>query len=670
VSKLAIDPVAPQVIFASGSMGISKSADSGQTWQLIYPLAQPYTAASIAIDPGNHLRVAALTQTGALIRSLDGGQTWSQGAATACPTLCTGNLNADPTGLGTLLVRGGGKWSISHDWGITFQNFGPVGGTGFPMAEAFDPSHPGWIYLSKAVGASGMLFLTTDNGATWTPKSSPPGTFSGIIGVAVDPDNPNVLAAETPGSFYKSADGGVTWTLETQGPSASSQHFSPEGNLPFALVRDKCTPGGGVFAPGDSSVNGTFQVSFSPDFGTTWQTPQLTNITSVTAAPACTFFVTRTLSSDAFVAKLAPDGTVLWATYLGGSDRDAPAAIALDAQGDAFITGTTVSPDFPATEPHIGVQGQESVFLTELHPDGSSAYSVTIGGEAANTAVALAIDADRNAYIAGTTDSLQFPITPGTLDSTLQTGNYSGFLSKLSPAGILSYATFLGPNYTFPGSLLVDAAGDAIVAGSGTVPGTSPPSPYQIPEFVMKLDSSASQVLQSTYLPGAEGGNVTSVAMDSSGNVVLFGSAYPGTVQPTPGAFQSQSLIGCESNYPELSSDAYLTKLNTANWQPAYTAVFHASCSIATGSLAVDSSGNAVLAMGATSGLQLRSPFLGGPDCTTSSAIAKLSADGSTLLTRPISPTAACQAWRSLGMDRLSLPFHRLRAATPHRSCD
>ncbi len=74
-------------------------------------------------------------------------------------------------------------------------------------------------------------------------------------------------------------------------------------------------------------------VGFSPDFGVTWTTPHLTGVTSVASGPGCTFYVTRTESSDAFVAKLDPDGRTLWATFLGGSDQDAAVALTLDAQG-------------------------------------------------------------------------------------------------------------------------------------------------------------------------------------------------------------------------------------------------------------------------------------------------------------------------------------------------
>jgi uncharacterized protein (TIGR03437 family) len=180
--------------------------------------------------------------------------------------------------------------------------------------------------------------------------------------------------------------------------------------------------------------------------------------------------------------------------------------------------------------------------------------------------------------------------------------------------------------------MVVDASGDVIVAGSGTVPGTSPPSQSQPPEFVMKLDATASRVLESTYLPGAVNGTVSGLATDSGNNLIVFGQTATETVQSTPGAFSTQPLVPCESNNDlYVMSDAYVTKLNAADWQPIYTAVFSASCGVNTGATAVEPNGEAILALGASAGLSLSNPMLAGPACTTSSAIARLSGDGTTL---------------------------------------
>jgi hypothetical protein len=84
---------------------------------------------------------------------------------------------------------------------------------------------------------------------------------------------------------------------------------------------------------GDFNFNSTYQIAFSQDDGASWMPPELTRITGVAGGAGCSVYITRQVASDAFVAKLAPDGATLWATFLGGSDEDAPVALTLDALG-------------------------------------------------------------------------------------------------------------------------------------------------------------------------------------------------------------------------------------------------------------------------------------------------------------------------------------------------
>lgn len=227
----------------------------------------------------------------------------------------------------------------------------------FVSAAAFDPSHRGWIYLDIAAGDTGTLWFSADFGATWTQKASPPDTLSEISSLAIDPSQPNTLIAVTPDALFVSTDGAASWTR--------APHPSPPLNAlaPLALVPPGCGPAGGLFALAGAGSTGA--VEFSPDYGSSWQSPQFTDVTSVATGPGCAVYVTRQATTDAFVAKLAADGTVLWATYLGGSDLDQPAALATDDQGNVYVAGTTYSPDFPSTAPRIGVPGLESVFVTK-----------------------------------------------------------------------------------------------------------------------------------------------------------------------------------------------------------------------------------------------------------------------------------------------------------------
>ena len=277
VTVVVPDPVAPGILFAGGDTGIYKSTDAGRTWRQVYQNPNlGYTfGGALVIDPGNHLRLAAIAPfTGALLRSFDGGETWVA-SQPVCPLSgCGGQLSADPTGSGTLLISSL-VLSISRDWGATVQALAPPVGGGVTTA-VFDPSHPGWIYAAGSMGVSGSLWLSTDYGTTWTMKGSPPTVFSGILNLAVDPDQPDILVAATPDGLYSTTDGATTW-VPTQGHGA---FFSVNGHAPFALLSHRCGPGGGLVALG-----GMQQVAFSPDDGATWNTPQLSQVSSVTAGP-------------------------------------------------------------------------------------------------------------------------------------------------------------------------------------------------------------------------------------------------------------------------------------------------------------------------------------------------------------------------------------------------
>jgi len=622
VTVVVPDPVNALVIFAAGNAGIFKSTDGGQSWTTVYPFPSPASfAGGLVIDPGNHQRLAAFVN-GAYIRSLDGGNTWTKGASCAN---CGGTLIVDPTGSGALISGSFGLY-ISRDWALTFQQLYQGGGN----LAAFDPSNPGWIYLDWSVGVFGNLVLSKDFGTTWTPKASPMTTFSAMQGLKVDPNQPNVLVAATPSGFYKSSDGATTWTL--QSVAGGIPGFSPGINNSFLLVNHACSPGGGMFALGNQDI------AFSPDDGTSWTKPHLTGVNSVAMGPGCVAYVTRLASTDAFVAKISSDGTVQWATYWGGSDQDVPVALAVDAQGNAYVTGSTWSPDFPTTVPLIGVPGTSSVFVTKFTPDGKIAYSAILSGEASTGASALSVDVSGNVYVAGGTNSTSFPVTAGVLGTSLAANSSTGFLTKLSSAATLLYSTYLGTAFTSPAAIVVDPNGQVIVAGTGPGPGLgTPPAPENAPAFVVKLNQSASQVVSGVYLPIVNQDSVPrAVAMDANGNVLLFGTTDVGSnFTATSGAYASPAPITyCTTNEFDVPGfgDAFLLKLNGSTFQTIYAAQLGAPCGIDTGAIVVDPSGAAVLALQTGAGLALQNPLVAGPGCeSNSSAIAKISADGSTL---------------------------------------
>jgi hypothetical protein len=169
---------------------------------------------------------------------------------------------------------------------------------------------------------------------------------------------------------------------------------------------------------------------------------------------------------DVFVAKLSPAGTVVYATYLGGTSLDYGTAIAVDSTGAAYVAGQT-SGDFPvlnAQQPTYG-GGGANAFVTKFAPSGTLSYSTYLGGAATDDAAAIAVDSTGAAYITGATGP-GFPLlnaeqtAPGSGSSTV-------FVTKLTPAGAISYSTYLGGNIQDGGSgIAVDSTGAAYITGS------------------------------------------------------------------------------------------------------------------------------------------------------------------------------------------------------------
>ncbi|MGH9759956.1 MAG: SBBP repeat-containing protein, partial [Blastocatellia bacterium] len=159
--------------------------------------------------------------------------------------------------------------------------------------------------------------------------------------------------------------------------------------------------------------------------------------------------------------------TVIYSTILGGSTSDSGAGIAVDSAGCAYVTGQTASADFPtvnAAQPTIAAA--PDAFIAKLSADGSSlVYSTFLGGSNADNANAIAVDSVGNAYITGQTASTDFP-TKNALQSTNK-GELIGFVAKFGQSGALVYSTYLGGTAVdTPNSIAVDSQGSVYVTGA------------------------------------------------------------------------------------------------------------------------------------------------------------------------------------------------------------
>src|SRR5216684_1928737 len=250
--------------------------------------------------------------------------------------------------------------------------------------------------------------------------------------------------------------------------------------------------------------------------------------------------------SDAFVAALDPNGgTLLYSTYLGGSDADFGYGIAMDSVGNAYVTGQTLSTDFPTSNPLQPTNhGGADAFVAALDPTGATlVYSTYLGGIFNDVGRGIAVDSAGNAYVTGFTASTDFPTS-----NPLQPTNHGGldaFVAALDPTGqTLLYSTYLGGSGgDYAQGIAVDSVGDAYVTGytgSTNFPTSNPLQPTNhggADAFVAALDPAGATLLYSTYLGGSAGDVGYGIAVDSAGNAYVTGSTGS-TNFPTSNPFQ------------------------------------------------------------------------------------------------------------------------------------
>jgi hypothetical protein len=266
---------------------------------------------------------------------------------------------------------------------------------------------------------------------------------------------------------------------------------------------------------------------------------------------------------DAFMVKLNGDGSALaYGSYLGGAKDEGGYAIAVDGAGSAYVTGYTNSGNFPSTPGAYQRSfngGPEDAYVTKVSPDGGSlVYSSFLGGTWDDEGMGIAVDATGNAYVTGTTNSTDFPTTPGAFDTT--ENGWSVFVVKLNSAGsAIAYGTFLGSDISESWGIAVDGAGNAYVTGdtnSAKFPVTADAVQTKFggdeDAFFTKLNAGGTGLVYSTYLGGSNGDGGTGVAVDAGGNAYVTGGTASSNFPTTPGALKLRNRNGI--------NDAFVTK--------------------------------------------------------------------------------------------------------------
>ncbi len=283
---------------------------------------------------------------------------------------------------------------------------------------------------------------------------------------------------------------------------------------------------------------------------------------------------------DAFVAKVSPSGALAWATYLGGSDRDLGYGIAVDAAGNALVTGTTDSTDFPGrNNAHRG--GGWDAFVAKVFPNGALAWSTYLGGSGGDKGYGIAVDAAGNTLVTGDTGSNDFLGR----NNAHHGGGWDAFVAKVSLSGALTWATYLGGSgRDLANGIAVDAAGNALVTGTTESTDFSGQTDAYHggywDAFVAKVSLSGA-LNWATYLGGTDSDKGYGIALDAAGNALVTGvtwSAY------FPG----------QTNLPSPFNDAFVAKVSPGGAMTWATYLGGSGGDEGLG-IAVDAAGNALV---------------------------------------------------------------------------
>jgi hypothetical protein len=394
-----------------------------------------------------------------------------------------------------------------------------LGGSGLDQGKgiAVDPS--GNVYVT---GITASQNFPTTQGAPQThlagvenafvSEFTPAGAlaFSTYLGGSgAGSDQGNAIAVDASGHVFVT--GGTSSTDFPTTPGVVQPHLAGGADA-FVTELDTTQTGSAALVystyQGGENADGGNAIAVNPS-GNAYIAGSTASVTFPTTAGAFqSAFNGFGGSLDTFVAKLSPGGTTrLYSSYLGGSSLDEGNGIAVDASGNAYLTGQTTSSDFPtlgSIQP-FGTVTNQDVFVTKLDTTKAGAsglvWSTFLGGSEDDAGTAIAVDGSGNVDVTGQTLSSIFPTTAGAFQSQLG-GLYDAFVVQLSASGALSFSTYLGGRSSdFAHGIAVDASGTVYLAG-GTGSSDFPITPGA---FQTTLHGSNAFVT-TMLLPGSSGG--------------------------------------------------------------------------------------------------------------------------------------------------------------------
>jgi len=299
---------------------------------------------------------------------------------------------------------------------------------------------------------------------------------------------------------------------------------------------------------------------------------------------------------EGFVTKINASGTsLIYSTYLGGAFEDEATGIAVNNNGEAYVTGYTGSHDFSVVSGAYQNfnQGCTDVFICKINNIGSNLiYSTLLGGSGCDYGKDIAIDNNGNAFITGSTDSQNFDITSLAFQNS-NNGGIDIFVTKINSSGSgLIYSTYLGgSNNEYPSSICIDKFGNAIITGytmsnDFDITSNSLQTSYAggfTDGFVTKLNSNGTNLVYSSYLGGNDFEILSGLSMDFVGNVYVVGHTYSTNFIVTSNAFQPIFNGVC---------DGFITKINQSGSSAVFSTFWGGSYGDSIDGIVSDSLGN------------------------------------------------------------------------------
>jgi hypothetical protein len=294
---------------------------------------------------------------------------------------------------------------------------------------------------------------------------------------------------------------------------------------------------------------------------------------------------------------LTVDPTISYATWLNGNGAEQATGVTVDAAGNAYVVGWTTSTDFPLLSPYDRSIGRydTDVFVSKVNAAGTALVWSTYLGAGSNSGASIerglgiAVDAAGSAYVIGTTNGSDFPVSANAYQKGVAGG--ASFVAKLGPAGnTLVYSTYL-TGATASG-IAIDASGSAYVAGSATpsfatTPGALRTMPgSSLTGFVIKLNPAGSAAMYATFLGGTVLDSATSIAVDVQGNAFVGGWTKSADF-PLANPFQSTIRGGREG---------FVAKLDASGSRLLYSTLLGGALDDTVNAIAIDPNGNAYVA--------------------------------------------------------------------------